>query len=189
MTHKANANDAVAPGVGMGAGQGVVVPAPSFHAEFEQLRRIDGKIVTVDRWPWDNVVVDVGKGQILNRLFGSITKSTAGCFLQLHSATTASNHVWSQISASQVISYGNNVPQITFNTNYAVGSASATASYGFTASTQTVSGACVQFYTTNTMSSNAATVDILQYSEGQFANSRQVIANDTLNVSLTVSYA
>jgi hypothetical protein len=136
-----------------------------------------------------NVVVDQGKGHLLNGRFGGLTKSSAGIFLQLHSATTASNHVWSNISGSQVASYGNNLPLITFATTYTAGLATATCSYGFTAGTQTVSGACVQFYTTNTMSTSAATADILHYSEGQFAASRQVQANDTLNVSVSVSFA
>lgn len=204
MSQKDNAaaKDVVGAGAGVNAGEVIYIQAPGFIWADEQLRVVDGKTVKIgydgNPVPWDspavshNVVVNQGAGHILNRLFGSLTKSTAGCFLQLHSATTASDHVWSNISASQVASYGNNLPQLTFNTNYTVRSASATAQYVFVAGTQTVSGGCVQFYTTNTQSTNAATVDILQYSEGLFANSRQVIgqagASDTLNVSVTVTY-
>lgn len=137
-----------------------------------------------------NVVVDQGKGQLLNRMFGGGTASSVGAFLQLHSATTASNHVWSNISASQVASYGANVPLITFASTYTVGSASGTQSYAFTAGTQTISGGALQFYTTNTMSTNAATAGILHYAEGNFVGgSRQAQNGDSLSVSVTVSYA
>lgn len=136
-----------------------------------------------------NVVVNQGKAHILNQVFGGATASSVGAFLQLHSATTASNHVWSDISGSQVASYGANVPLVTFATTYTNGLATQTASYGFTAGTQTVSGAAIQFYTTNTLSTNAATAGVLHYAEGQFAASRQVQNGDNLSVSLSVSYA
>lgn len=136
-----------------------------------------------------NVVVDQGKGQLLNRMFGGGTASSFGAFLQLHSATTASNHVWSNISASQVASYGANVPLVTFATTYTNGLATQTASYNFTAGTQTVSGGALQFYTTNTLSTNAATAGILHYAEGLFAASRIVQNGDSLSVSMSVSYA
>lgn len=182
------AKDVVGAGLQMGGQQIVYIPAPRFVWAHEHLRKVDGQVVTLDQGTCGNVVVNVGAAHILNRLFGSLTKSTAGVFLQLHSATTASNHVWSDISGSQVASYGNTLPLLTFASNGANRSTSSSCSYGFNAGTQTVSGACVQFYTTNTMSTNAATADILHYSEGLFANSRQVIANDTLNVSVTVTY-
>lgn len=136
-----------------------------------------------------NVVVNQGKGHLLNQVFGGATASSVGAFLQLHSATTASNDVWSNISASQVASYGANVPLVTFATTYTNGLATGTASYGFTAGTQTLSGGAIQFYTTNTLSTNAATAGILHYAEGQFAASRIVQQNDTLSVSISVSYA
>lgn len=138
---------------------------------------------------YKNVVVDQGKGFLLNRVFGGDTKSSIGAYLQLHSATTASNHVWSNISASQVASYGANVPLVTFATTATNGLATQTASYAFTAGTQTVSGGALQFYTTNTMSTNAATANVLHYAEGQFANSRQVLNGDSLSVTMSVSYA
>jgi hypothetical protein len=172
-----------------------VIPAPSFHGAFECVRP-DGRGGTSVVWrdDWHNVVVDIGKQMILNRLFGSRTANTGGCFLALHSATTASNHGWDSISASQVHSYGNNAPLITFVSNAAANSTSASATYGFTASTQTVSGAAVLFYSTNTMSTTVAggtgNANAYMYSEGPFnGGSRQVQNGDTLNVSLTVSYA
>ena len=191
MDAKAKACDMIEPGVASPHGVHAVCEAPWFAARGDLWRPTPDGIVTIPDFVSidHNVVVDQGKGHVLNRAFGGYTKSSAGIFLQLHSATTASNHVWSNISGSQVASYGNNVPLITFATTYTAGLATATASYGFAAGTQTVSGAAVQFYTTNTMSTNAATADILHYSEGQFAASRQVQANDTLNVTLSVSFA
>jgi len=186
---KARPGEQAAVGVAGGEAEPAWVPAPRFFADFECMR--PGPAGPFMAWaePYKNVVVDQGKANILNRMLGCTGAYTAFAFLGLHSATTASNHVWSNISASQVVSYGANVPLITFASTYTVASASATASYGFTAGTQTVSGAVVLFHTTNTMSTNAATANILEYSEGQFAASRQVQLNDTLNVTLTVSYA
>jgi hypothetical protein len=167
------------------------VAAPAFHAEMECWRRDeDGRPYVAWTNEFDNVVVDQGRGHVINVLFGSGTASTKGVFLWLHSATTASNHVWSNISASRILSFGNNVPQLTFATTYASGSATATCSYSFNASTQTVSGGAILFYTTNTLSSNAATADILEYSEAPFAaGSRQVQNNDSLSISVTLSNA
>ena len=136
-----------------------------------------------------NVVVDQGKGLALNNIFGSITASTAGAALFLHSATTASNNVWSNISASQVVSYGASMPAITFASTHVAGLATAVATYGFTASTQTVFGAGILFYTSASMGTNAATVDCKLYAYGAFAASRQVQNLDTLNVTMSVSLA
>jgi len=167
--------------------KGFIEAAP-FHALRVECHRPAGQQGWTDGYT-HNVVVDQGKGFLLNRVFGGGTASSVGAFLQLHSATTASNHVWSNISASQVASYGANVPLVSFATSYTNGLATQTASYAFTAGTQTVSGAALQFYTTNTMSTNAATAGILHYAEGLFAASRQVLNGDSLSVSLSVSYA
>lgn len=137
----------------------------------------------------DNVVVDQGKGQLFCRAFGFQTASTFGPYLALHSATSASNHVWSNISASQVVSYGNNIPAFTFGTTWSNGSATATASYGFTASTQTLSGVAMLWYTTNTMSTNAATADVKMYNNGQFAASQLVQNGNTISVTGTLNFA
>ena len=138
---------------------------------------------------FSNVVVDQGKGQLLNRAFGFQTASTFGPYLALHSATSASNQVWSNISASQVVSYGNNIPSFTFGTAYTNGSATATASYAFNASTQTLSGVAMLWYTTNTMSTNAATAGIAMYNNGQFGASQLVQNGNTITVSGTLSIA
>lgn len=171
----------------------ITLPARGEHAAGAPFFMVDAECVGPEgvRWRdgYHNVVVNQGKQHIINRLFGSKTANTAGVFLHLHSATTASNHAWSDISASRVVSYGDNVPLLTFASSYTDNSASASCSYGFTAGTQTVSGGAVVFYTTNTMSTNAATADMLEYSEGHFAASRQIVSGDTLNVTVTVSYA
>lgn len=166
---------------------GFIESAP-FHAVAAECWGAEGQLRWRDGYT-HNVVVNQGKAHILNQVFGGGTASSVGAFLQLHSATTASNHVWSDISGSQVASYGANVPLVTFATTYTNGLATQTATYGFTAGPQTVSGAAIQFYTTNTMSTNAATAAILHYAEGQFAASRQVQNGDNLSVSVSVSYA
>jgi hypothetical protein len=148
----------------------------------------NGGIRKVWRTAGKNVVLDQGKGQLFNRAFGFQTASTFGPYLFLHSATTASNQVWSNVSASQVGSYGNNVPQFSFASTYTNGSATATASYGFTAGTQTVSGAAIAWHTTNTLSTNAATAGIALYNMGQFAASQQVQNGNTISVSGTLSF-
>lgn len=132
-----------------------------------------------------NVVVEQGRGQLLNRALGFQTASTFGPYLALLSATTASNQVWSNISASQVGSYGANVPQMSFATTYTNGTATGTVSYGFTAGTQTISGAALLWHTTNTLSTNAATAGVAMYNHGLFAASQQVQANNTISVSAT----
>ena len=139
-----------------------------------------------------NIVVDRGAEYALNRVFGFETASTFGPYAMLHSATVASGNVWSQVSASRVISFGNNIPAVTFATNAAgngTRSVSQSFSYSFNASTQTVSGCAFLFYTTNTMSTNFATADGLMYAYGTFSNgSRQVQLNDTLNATVTFSF-
>jgi hypothetical protein len=113
----------------------------------------------------------------------------------LHSATTATNNVWSQISASQVVSYGNSMLPITFATTQTaagdagVASMSCTGSFGFNASTQTVSGAGFLFYTSASGGTNLSTVDARLYAYGTFGASQQVQNGNTLSVTVTLSYA
>lgn len=133
-----------------------------------------------------NVVVNQGKGEILNKLFGCTGNYTASVYMGLHSVTTASNHVLSNITASEVGGYATSRPNIAFNSTYTAGSASASASFGFTTSTYTVSGAFLALGTTN--SGTGATAGV-EYSEGNFAASQQVQSGNTLNVTVTVSYA
>jgi hypothetical protein len=113
----------------------------------------------------------------------------------LHSASLATNNVWSQISASQVVSYGASMLPITFaTTNTAAGDAgvasmSATGSFGFNASTQTCSGAGFLFYTSASGGTNLATADARLYAYGTFAASQLVQSANTLSVTVTLSFA
>jgi hypothetical protein len=183
MSERVDATDAVAFQM-VGGNQQVDGCVPQMRAAFA-CGDSNGIIWTAEQ-P-HNVVVDLGKGHILNGRFGGLTSSSAGIFGFMHSATTNGTCAWSNISASEVISYGNNRPLVTFNTNYVSNSATATASFGFTASTQTVSGFGLMFYTTNTVSTNAATANILMYNLGQFAASQQVQNANTVTVSITLS--
>jgi hypothetical protein len=169
-----------------GGNNAFVMEAPWFSMDFE-CHGPEGV-----RWRdamTHNVVVDQGKGYLINRAFGSITATTAGAVLALHSATTASNNVWSNISASQVISYGASCPAITFASTHTASPATCTASYAFTASTQTCSGAAVLLYTSASMGTNAATADIKMYAYGTFNASRLVQSADTLSVTVSLNFA
>jgi hypothetical protein len=175
-----------------------IVKGPVFFLDAECIRPDENgepKVVWRDSFQHadgtpGNVVVNEGAAMILNRIFGSsAVAQTIGAFINLHSATTASDQAWSNISASQVKSYGNSVPRATFTTGANIRSTSQSVTYGFTASTQTVSGAAIHFYTASTQSTNAATGDIIQYSVGQFGTARTVQNADTLNVTVTVSFA
>ena len=183
---KIKVGDVVAAGIHGGGNNAYTMEAPWFSLKGEIIRpNGEREPVEMDH----NVVVNQGKGLALNNIFGSITASTAGCALFLHSATTASDRVWSHISASQVHSYGNSMPAITFASTYDAGLATASASYAFNASTQTVSGAGVLFYTSASVGTNANESQLKLYAYGHFAASRQVQSNDTLNVTLSVSLA
>lgn len=173
---------------------GMVVAAGDNQAVATPFFKMDAECYGSEGLKWKehmshNVVVDQGKGLIINNVFGSVTASTAGAVLFLHAATAASNNVWSNISASQVVSYGASMPAITFASTHTNGLATAGATYIFNASTQTVSGAGVLFYTSASAGTNAATVDLKMYAYGTFAASRQVQNADTLNVTVSISYA
>jgi hypothetical protein len=187
---KMGMQDVVAAGFVAAGGANFGLALPSVHAAMECWRPGPDGPTVIWRDSFSNVVVNQGRGHVINVLFGSGTASTKGAFVWLHSATTNSNHVWSDISGSRILSFGNNVPRITFATTYASGSATATCSYSFNASTQTVSGGAILFYTTDTLSTNAATGDILEYSEAHFqAGSRAVQNNDSVSISVTLSNA
>jgi hypothetical protein len=151
-------------------------------------------VVWEDRIP-SNVVVNQGRQHVANRLFASATRSTAGCGLFLHSATLGSGNVWSGISASQVVSYGNSIPAVTFAETWTnasdtgTNSLSCSASYGFNASTQTVSGCGIVFYTSASMGTNLASADARLYCYGTFTGGSQQVQNgNTLSATLTLSF-
>jgi hypothetical protein len=132
---------------------------------------------------WANVVCDQGRGEALNKLFGCTGAYTASWFMGLHSlGATNQTHRLSNITASELGSYGANRPQITFASTYTTGSATATASYGFTAGTQTLSGAFVA-----NVQATGGTNGVL-YSEGNIGASQQVQQNNTLSMTLTLSF-
>jgi len=178
--------DIVAGGLHMGGSNAEVVKAPEMWFEAECFGS-DGR-----HWrdgPNKNVVLNEGKGQVLNRAFGFGTASTFGMFAALYSATSASNSVWSNVSASQLGGYSAEMPRMTFGSGATAGSTSGSVAYTFTAGPGTVSGVMLLWHTTNTCSTNAATAGIKAYNMGQFANSRQVLNGDTLNVTATLSFA
>jgi hypothetical protein len=176
-------------GAGIGGGNdGVVYLSPLQHMAAAECYGPSGL-----KWRAgydENAVMTAGLAYVINHVFGSLAQSTVGAHLFLHYATVGSGNAWSNISNSQVSGYGNNVPNVTFASNGANMSQSASASYTFShAGTQTVSGCGLHMYTTNTLSTNAATGNILMYAYGTFSNgSRAVQSNDTLNVTLTLTY-
>ena len=142
-----------------------------------------------------NLVVNQGRQHVANRLFASATRSTAGIGCFLHSATLGSGNVWSNISASQVVSYGNSMPPITFAETWTnasdtgTNSLTFTASYGFNASTQTVSGLGLVFYTSASIGTNLASADARLYNYGTFTGGSQQVQNgNTLSVTGTLSF-
>ena len=172
------------------------VGAPRFIGDFECYAKDSrGEPYVVWKEPFQNLVVNQGRNYILNRLFASWTSYSNGALLFLHSASLGSNNVWSQISASQVASYGASIPAITFATtsttagDAGVNSMSASASYGFTAGTQTCSGAGILFYSSASGATNLATADARLYCYGTFAASQQVQNGNTLSATITVSFS
>jgi hypothetical protein len=183
------AKAAEAQGAGMGVGGGGGEAVSPFFA-------VDAECIGPDGVRWrdgfrHNVVVNVGAQWLLNHGFGNATASTLGPFLWPHSATVGSGNAWSDISASRILSFGNNVPYASFATNAAgagTRSISTSQSMTFNASTQTVSGLAYLWYTTNTLSTNGATADMNLYAYGTFSNgSRACQNNDTLNFTITLS--
>jgi len=135
-----------------------------------------------------NVVQNAGKGALINKAFGGQTQSSAGLFLAPIAAATASTYGWANVSASRLGSYESAVPRATFATTYAGGSATASASYGFSAGTQTISGVAGLWYTATSLAASnlSVTGDLLMYNYGTFA-SQQIAASNTVSVSITLS--
>lgn len=188
----AGATELVVAGLGMAQPSGESVRAPAFSGEFECVGP-DGV-----RWTekWHNVVVNAGRAHLANKLFASAAGTTQACFLHIHGIATngtASNHVWSNISGSQVVSYGTALPRMTFASATDATTMSASYAYTFTsnAATQAANGAAVLFYTASTLATSemtGANANVLLYSEGVFGTPRTVNANDTLNVTVNLSF-
>jgi hypothetical protein len=107
------------------------VSAPRFTADFECVGA-DG----LPKWrtKFKNVVVDQGKGLLINRAFGFASNSSQVWYMGLHSGTNITNSTMvisgggSQgATASEVGNYGANRPSITFASTYTTGQATATA--------------------------------------------------------------
>lgn len=188
---KAGAVESQAAGVKMGCNMDHVMEAPFSMAVFECVGA-DGKV----RWreTYHNAVVNEGKKDLLNNYFGRTGPAAYNTwYMGLHSGTTTStNQSFSTLSQSEVSAYytaaGTSTwrAQVTFASNNAQASQSVSAAYIFThAGTQTVQGA---FIAGSNMSATNATNGLL-YSVGLFGASRAVLSNDTLNVSVTISFA
>lgn len=181
-------------GAAVAAGRGDTFDAEAPYIKADAICWRQGENGPVAAWRdgfEHNVVVNQGKGYLLNRVFGSLTSSSAGAFIFLHSAGTGTNSVWANISNSQVISYGANMPVVTFASTHTDGLGSGTVSYNFSASTQTVSGCGLVFYTSASNCATSITAGAAAlYAYGTFtAGSRQVQSGDSLSVTLSVSFA
>lgn len=127
-----------------------------------------------------NLVTTVGKNDLIDKYFKGSSYSAAW-YLGLKGAGSAANGdtLASHAGWSEVNPYSGNRPAITFGTSSGGSNTATAVSYAITGSA-TVAGAFVA-------SANTGTSGIL-YSAGDFAASRSVVAGDTLNVTLTVSF-
>ena len=151
---------------------------PYFTYEVECLGA-DGQV----KWRevYKNLVTTAGKTDIIDKYFKGATY-TAAWYLGLKGTGTAvvGDTLASHASWSEVNPYTGNRPQITFGTTSAGSNTATAVSYSITvAGPTTVAGAFV-------CSATSGTTGTL-YSAGDFAVSRSVVLNDTLNVTLTVS--
>lgn len=191
------ASDMYGAAIAAASGQVEACPNPSFAAQFECWGPgSDGKPELVWSQPWHNIVVDQGRALVLNKVFANGFANHTNQFLFLHSITSAPNsaHTWGNVSAAQVGGYSANIPRITFSTvstdsTQGLNSLTATAGYSFTAAgPSTVGGAGILFYTATSMATNFATSDGRLYCYGLFPASQQVQSNNSLSVSVSVSF-
>ena len=170
------------------------IAAPKFGADFQCVGP-DGGGGTKEVWRdhWDNIVVDQGRAILLNKVFATGFTDHTCAFLFLHSASIGSGNTWGNISASQVGGYNANLPRVTFATagtasNAGTNVITANTSYQFSASTYTVSGAGIMFYTNTSCATNFGTSDGRMYCYGSFSGGSQTVQNgNTLNVTVSVS--
>lgn len=145
------------------------------------------------RWKdgYKNVVVDEGRRHIVNELFGS-KADMRYVIVVPHSITTngtASTHAWNDVSASRVYAANTQFKSLVgFTSNATALSQSASNFYTWNANA-TINGAIVGFYSASTMNTSVSSTGFIEYSEGIFVGgSRTVQSNDTLNITVTVSY-
>lgn len=150
--------------------------APRFTYNVECLGA-DGQVKWVEKY--ENLVTTVGKTDLIDKYFKG-SAYTAAWFLGLKGAgvvavgdTLASHAGWVEVNP-----YAGNRPAITFGTTAAGSNTASVVGFPITG-TATVAGAFVG-------SVNTGTAGVL-YSAGDFAQSRNVVNGDTLNVTLTVS--
>jgi hypothetical protein len=188
MKNKAEAKDIVAAGVQSGSDAGgASIDAPFYTAEFECIGP-DG----MPKWKtkWKNLVTTAGKTDLLNKYFGCTGAYTAAWYMGLASSNVGggsapnvsdvlSNHSWTEATA-----YGTQRPALVWASTYAgVTTASTSCAYAFTGA-QSVGGAFI--CNVSATSSNGAGI---LYSDNTFAATRAVSNGDTLNVTVTVSFA
>jgi hypothetical protein len=140
----------------------------------------DGQVKWTEEY--SNLVTTAGRTDIIDKYFKGSGYSAAW-FLGLKGtgAPNAADTMASHASWTEVTAYTNaTLPAITFGTTSGGSNTATQVSYSING-TATVAGA---FVTTN--SAKGATTGTL-YSVGDFSVSRSVVANDTLNVTLTVS--
>jgi hypothetical protein len=155
---------------------------PAFKADFQCIGA-DGQV----RWeaPWQNAVVNQAKVDLINNYLGRTNVAHNSWYVGLHSlAATNVTHSLSHITGSEIGGYSANRASFTVSNTYTTNSATFSVSYGFTgAGPYTVSGAFI-----GDVAATGGTNGLL-YSEGNFGASRQILNLDTLNVTITLSYA
>jgi hypothetical protein len=188
MKNKAEANDIVAAGLASGTdGGSASIAAPHYVAEFECIGA-DG----LPKWKtrWKNLVTTAGKADLINKYFGCTGGYTALWYMGLASndmstvgsknpnvSDVLTNHAWAEAGG-----YGASRQAITFASTYAVTTASTSAAYAFTGN-QSIGGAFICNVSATTNSTGVL------YSDNTFAATRAVSNGDTLNVTVTVSFA
>lgn len=177
MREKSSMNDQCSAAMVMGNGVAESDDAPFFIYEVECVGA-DGSV----KWRESvkNLVTTAGKTDLIDKYFKG-SAYTAAWYLGLKGAgavavgdTAASHAGWTEVTP-----YTGNRPAITFGTTAAGSNTATTVSFAITlAGPTTVAGGFV---------TNLATGNGVLYSAADFAHSRQVVLNDTLNVTLTVS--
>lgn len=186
--YKAGAGERQAASMGIGEQHGAVAQAPFFI--------VDAECIGPEGLKWKdgyhNVVVTDGLRYLVNAVFGSKVDMTNAICVPHSIATngTSSDHGWAAVSASRVYGANTQFRALSgFSSNGANLSQSASQSYTWNGN-NTINGAIVGFYGSSTMNTSVSGAGFIEYSEGIFAGgSRTVASNDTLNITVTVSFA
>jgi hypothetical protein len=180
MSIKASALAGATLGASLTANPGLseAIKSPRFTYEVECIGA-DGEVKWTETF--SNLVTTGGMNDLLDKYFKG-SAYTAAWYLGLKGtgSAAAGDTLASHAGWSEVTPYSGNRPAITFGTSSSGSNTATAVSYAITGSA-TVAGAF-------TSSVNSGTSGIL-YSAGDFAASRSVVASDTLNVTLTVSFS